>query len=74
MITQIQKIEFDGIFSIKPFLLTHMLPLFNLDQVLHHHNNSTKIEFKLDPHNSLCGDVHETVIEDFFKSLIDNIK
>lgn len=33
-----------------------------------------KIEFKLDPHNSLCGDVHETFIEDFFKSLIDNLK
>ena len=45
MITQIQKIEFDGIFSIKPYLATHMAPLFGLDQVLHHHNDTTKIEF-----------------------------
>lgn len=74
MITHIQTIEFDAIFSIKPFIVMHMAPLFNLDHVLHQHNGNTNMKFKLDPHNSLCGDVHETVIESLLNSFIDNLK
>lgn len=68
MITQIIKIELDVIFSIKPFSVTDIIPLFNLRQVLHHHNDTTNIEFKLDPNDSLCGDVYESIIESHFNT------
>ncbi len=73
MINQIYKIGFFGIFNVKPYKMEYMLEKFNLDETLHHHNNGDIVQFKVDPTTSMCGGIHESVLQSLFNTTFNVI-